>query len=237
MRVAALYDIHGNLSALEAVLADRRLEDVDAIVVGGDVVAGPFPAEVVDALEALGERVRFLRGNADRLVLEVADDKRLLWCRDQLGHARAARVAAWPEALSLTVDGLGPVRFCHATPRSDEEIVTRITPEDEVAQVLEGTAEGVVVCGHTHIQYDRRVAEWRLVCAGSVGWPYEGRPGAFWLLLGPDVSHVRAEYDVQRAAEIMRNSGYPDLEDDLASLLEPPDPEAVTSYFEGMRGG
>jgi len=235
VRVAALNDIHGNLPALEAVLADPRLEDADAIVVGGDVVAGPFPAETIDALDALGERVRFLRGNADRLVLEGTDDRHL-WCRGQLGNARATRVAAWPQTVSLEVDGLGPVRFCHATPRSDEELVTRITPDDEVAEALEGTDETVVVCGHTHIQYDRPVAGWRLVCAGSVGWPYEGRPGAFWLLLGPDVSHMRTEYDVHQAAELIRKSGYPDLEGAVEPLLEPPDPEAVSSYFEGMRG-
>jgi putative phosphoesterase len=235
VRVAALNDIHGNLPALEAVLSDPRLEDANAVVVGGDVVDGPFPAETLDALEALGGRVRFLRGNADRLVLEGTDDRHL-WCRDQLGDARATRVAAWPQTLSLEVDGLGPVRFCHATPRSDDELVTRITPEDEVAEVLEGTEETVVVCGHTHIQYDRRVARWRLVCAGSVGWPYEGHPGAFWLLLGPDVSHVRTEYDVHQAAELIRKSGYPDPEGAVEPLLEPPDPEAVSSYFEGMRG-
>lgn len=233
MRVAALCDIHGNLPALEAVLADPRLGDADAIVVGGDVVAGPFPAETVDALDALGERVRYLRGNADRLVLEDTDD-RSLWCRGQLG-ARAKFVAAWPQTLSLEIAGLGPVRFCHATPRSDEEIITRVTPDDEVADALEGTEETVVVCGHTHIQYDRRVAGWRLVCAGSVGWPYEGRSGAFWLLLGPDVVHVRTEYDVYRAAELIENSGYPE-EGAVALLLEPPDPDAMSSLFEGQRG-
>lgn len=235
MRVAALFDIHGNLPALEAVLADRRLDDADAIVVGGDLIAGPFPAETIDALEALGEHVRFLRGNADRHVLDDKDE-RSRWCRAQLGGARAARVAAWPQMLSLEVDGLGPVHFCHATPRSDEEIVTRITPDDEVAGVLEGTKEAVVVCGHTHIQYDRLVADWRVVCAGSVGWPYEGRPGAFWLLLGPDVSHVRTEYDVHEAAERIGSSGYPNMEEAVEPLLEPPDPEAVSSYFESLRG-
>ena len=180
MRVAALYDIHGNLPALEAVLADVEREAVDAIVVGGDVVSGPEPAEVLDALEALGERVHFIRGNADRHVLEEPGERND-WCRAQLGEARLARIAAWPETLSLDVDGVGSVLFCHATPRDDEEIVTRITPEDQVAETLEGTEEDLVVCGHTHIQYDRRIGPRRLVCAGSVGWPYEGREGAFWL--------------------------------------------------------
>ena len=234
MRVAALYDIHGNLPALEAVLADPRLEDADAIVVGGDVVAGPFPAEALDALESLGERVRFLRGNTDRLVLNEPTDRNI-WCRGRLGESRAARIARWPQTLSLEVERLGPVRFCHATPRSDEELVTRVTPAGEVADALAGTEERVVVCGHTHIQYDRQAGRWRLICAGSVGWPYEGRPGAFWLLLGPDVSQVRTEYDVGGAVERMRRTGHPGLEEAVESLLEPPDATETTEYFESLR--
>jgi len=237
MRVAALYDIHGNVPALEAVLAAVEREGVDAIVVGGDVVSGPEPAEVLDALEALGDRVRFIRGNADREVLENTENKKNAWCRGQLGDERAGRVAAWPLTISLDVDGLGPVRFCHATPRSDEEIVTRITPEDQVAPALAGTTEAVVVCGHTHIQYDRNIGERRLVCAGAVGWPYEGRSGAYWLLLGPEISHRRTEYDVQRAVDRVRAaSGYPDREEVAGYLLEPPDPDEVSAFFEGLRG-
>jgi len=237
MRVAALYDIHGNVPALEAVLAQVEREDVDAIVVGGDVVSGPQPAEPLDMLEALGERVQFIRGNADREVLENAADEKSAWCRSQLGDERAARVAAWPLTISLDADGLGPVCFCHATPRSDEEIVTRITPEDEVAKALEGTNEALVACGHTHVQYDRRIRERRLVCAGSVGWPYEGRTGAFWLLVGPEISHRRTDYDVQRAVDLTRAaSGYRDREEVAGFLLEPPDPDEVSAYFESLRG-
>jgi putative phosphoesterase len=235
MRVAALYDIHGNVPALQAVLADVEREDVDAIVVGGDMVSGASPAEALDVLEALGERVLFLRGNADRMVLERAEDSGA-WCRDRLGDERAARVATWPLTLSLDVDGVGAVRFCHATPRSDEEIVTRITPEAEVAETLEGTDEAIVVCGHTHIQYDRRIGSRRLVCAGSVGWPYEGRRGAFWLLLGPDIAHRRTDYEVELAVEDVRSSGHPKSEDVAGFLLEPPDPDEVSAFFEGMRG-
>jgi len=235
MRVAALNDIHGNVQALEAVLGDVEREGVDVIVVGGDVVSGHAPTETLDALEALGERVLFLRGNADRGVLEAENDASS-WCLDQLGEARAARVAAWPQTVSVTVDGLGSVLFCHATPRSDEEVVTRITPEAQVAETLEGVDEALVVCGHTHIQYDRPIGGRRLVCAGSVGWPYEGKPGAFWLLLGLDVSHRRTEYDVRGAVEAIRASGYPNRDDVTEFLLEPPDPDETSRFFEGLRG-
>ena len=235
MRVAALYDIHGNVPALEVALADVEREAVDVIVVGGDVVSGPEPAEALDALEARGDRVRFIRGNADREVLEGSSEQSV-WCRDRLGEERLARVAEWPLSLSLNVDGLGPVLFCHATPRSDEEIVTRITPEAEVAQALEGSDEELVVCGHTHVQYDRRIGSRRLVCAGSVGWPYEGREGAFWLLLGPDVTHRRTEYDVGLAIDAAERSGFPNREEVIGLLREPPDPDEVSAFFEGLRG-
>jgi predicted phosphodiesterase len=236
VRVAALYDVHGNAPALEAALAEVEREGVDLIVSGGDVVSGPEPAEALDLLESLGDRVRFIRGNADREVVEGEGDKNA-WCRERLGPERATRVAAWPLTVSLDVDGLGPVRFCHATPRSDEEIVTRITPEAEVAQALAGTEESLVVCGHTHIQYDRRIGEQRLFCAGAVGWPYEGRSGAFWLLLGPDVSFRRTEYDVGRAVERVRAAtGYADADEVAGYLLEPPDPDEASAFFESLRG-
>jgi predicted phosphodiesterase len=235
MRVAALYDIHGNVPALEAALAEVEREAVDAIVVGGDVVSGPDPPGALDALEALGDRVLFIRGNADREALEGTGEQSV-WCRAQLGKERSTRVADWPLTVSLDVDGLGAVLFCHATPRSDEEIVTRSTPEADVAETLDGTNEGLVVCGHTHVQYDRRVGPRRLVCAGSVGWPYEGREGAFWLLLGPEVRHRRTEYDVRLAIEAAERSGFPKVGEVVELLREPPDPDEVSAFFEGLRG-
>jgi predicted phosphodiesterase len=227
MRVAALYDVHGNLPALEAVLADVDRERVDAIVCGGDVAAGPLPAE---SLELLRERrAIFVRGNADR---ELRD-----WPSERLSARQLAFLAGLPLTVSLDVDGLGPVLFCHATPRSDEEIVTRLTPDDELADALDGVAERVVVCGHVHVQYDRRVGDRRVVNAGSVGMPYEGRVGAFWALLGPDVELRASEYDLRAALPRLRATGYPELEDVLASsLLEPVSAEEVSGYFEDQRG-
>jgi predicted phosphodiesterase len=226
-RVAALYDVHGNLPALEAVLAELDREPVDAIVCGGDVAAGPMPSEV---LELLRERdAQFVRGNADR-ELRDWDAERLT--ADQLDFLRAL-----PLTVSLDVDGLGPVLFCHATPRSDEEIVTRLTADEEVAATLEGVSELVVVCGHVHVQYDRRVGGHRVVNAGSVGLPYEGRAGAFWALLGPDVEPRETSYDLEDAVQRLRDTGYPDLDDALgSSLFEPISPDEVSRYFEDLRG-
>jgi predicted phosphodiesterase len=226
-RVAALYDVHGNLPALEAVLAELDREPVDAIVCGGDVAAGPMPSEV---LELLRERdAQFVRGNADR---ELRD-----WDAERLTAEQLDFLRALPLTVSLDVDGLGPVLFCHATPRSDEEIVTRLTADEEVAATLEGVSELVVVCGHVHVQYDRRVGGHRVVNAGSVGLPYEGRAGAFWALLGPDVEPRETSYDLEDAVQRLRDTGYPDLDDALgSSLFEPISPDEVSRYFEDLRG-
>jgi len=233
-RVAAVYDVHGNLPALEAVLDDVRREDVDAIVIGGDAVAGPFPAETFDVLVSLADAL-FVRGNADRLVVERDEGFGSAWCADQLGAERLAAVEAWPFSRRLEIDGLGEVVFCHATLRTDEEIVTRITPEDEVMAAFPGG--GTVVVGHVHVQFDRRYDGLRVVNAGSVGMPYEGRRGAFWALLGAgQVELRRTEYDVDAAVAAIRGSGWSERDQLAVWLTEPQDPTEVTEVFEARRG-
>jgi predicted phosphodiesterase len=232
-RVAALYDVHGNLPALEAVLDDVRREDVEAIVIGGDAVAGPFPAETFDVLVSLADAL-FVRGNADRLVVERVEGFGSAWCADQLGAERLAAVEAWPFSQCLDIDGLGEVVFCHATLRTDEEIVTRITAEDEVVAAFPGG--GTVVVGHVHVQFDRRYDGLRLVNAGSVGMPYEGRRGAFWALLrAGQVELRRTEYDVDAAVARIRGSGWTERDQLADWLTKPQDPTEVTEVFEARR--
>lgn len=234
MRVAALYDIHGNLPALEAVLGDVDLAGADALVSGGDLVAGPLPSECLELLRQRG--AHFISGNADRLVVARTDEKHV-WAHDRLSSEGQSEVAAWPMTLTLDVDGLGRVLFCHGSPRSDEEILTVATPDEVVADAIGDAAADVVVGGHTHQQFDRIVEGKRLVNAGSVGLPYEGRPGAYWVLLGPDVEHRRTEYDVHEGAERLRTTGMPDLDDFLGpSLLEPLPREEVTAIHERNAG-
>jgi putative phosphoesterase len=213
MRVAALYDIHGNLPALDAVLAE--LPEVDAIVVGGDVLPGPLARETLDRLASL-PNVRYVMGNGDRDAIQEYPD-----------------VADWPDTVTLDVDGLGPVLFCHGSPRSDTEMITTLTGEDRLAPMLEGVEEQVVVGGHTHRQFDRTVLGRRIVNAGSIGLPYEGVAGAFWLLLGPDVELRRTDYDVPAAVEVLTAAGGPAVEYLKESLIEPTDPDEVAAYFEG----
>ena len=237
MRVAALYDVHGNLPALEAVLADVERERPDAIVVGGDMVSGPIPAETLERLRGL-ERAHFLRGNADRGVVAIRrgepepelglNDE---WIAGRLSDEQIDFLAGLPLTVTLDVDGLGRVCFCHATPRDDEEIFTERTPDDVLAGMLAGTEEAVVVCGHTHMQVDRRVGRWRVVNAGSVGLPYDTERGPRWALLGPDVSFRRSELDQDRAAEALRASGWPRVDQFVG---DSPPREEVLDFFEQL---
>jgi len=252
-RVAAIYDVHGNLPALEAVLADLKSVNPDLIVVGGDVVAGPMPAEVLDRLAALSKSICFIRGNADREVvaaydagpysdlIDVADhaERVAAYAASKIDRKHRDLLASFAERLILEVEGLGQVLFCHGSPRSDEEIVTAATTEGRLREIVAGVDQDLVVCGHTHAQFDRRVGAKRFVNAGSVGMPYQGKPvGAFWLLLGTDgVSLQRSDYDLDRAVERIRATGYPDAEDVAQILLEPPDPEWVADFFEQQAAG
>jgi putative phosphoesterase len=234
VRVAALYDVHGNLPALEAVLAEVDRERVDAIVCGGDVVWGPLPAECLERLRAAG--AGFVRGNADRDVVS-GDDEIDRYAAGRLTDAHRAFVASWPLSLELEVDDLGRVLFCHATPRSDDEILTRDTPDEAVAQALAGVEVDLVVVGHTHLQFDRRVAGApRLVNAGSVGMPYEGDADARWLLLGPEIEFRRTRYDVEPAIDTILATGMPQVERIVESALRGEiAPDEAVAYFESER--
>jgi putative phosphoesterase len=246
--VAAIYDVHGNLPALEAVLAELESVKPDLIVVGGDVVAGPMPTEVMHRLVTLGYSICFVRGNADREVvaayddrphadpIEVADpaERVAAYAASKIDREHRDLLASFAERLIVEVEGVGQVLFCHGSPRSDEEIVTAATTEVRLREILAGVDQDIVVCGHTHAQFDRRVGAKRVINAGSVGMPYQGRPvGAFWLLLGADgVSLRRSDYNLDRAVERIRATGYSEAEDMAQILLEPPDPEWVADIFE-----
>ena len=238
LRVAALYDVHGNLPALEAVLAEVERSRADLVVVGGDVAIGPMPGECLERLRALGPRAVFVRGNGDReMAAPGAGDglwaERTRWAAGQLDDEQLAFLAGLPETHSVRVEGLGGVLFCHGSPRSDEEIVTPLSSDARVTPMLDGVRERVVVSGHTHVQFDRFVGDARLVNAGSVGMPYEARPGAYWALLGPDVELRRTPYDAEEAAAAIRATGFPDA-DELAreNVLTTPSPFDAAEQFE-----
>jgi predicted phosphodiesterase len=219
LRVAALYDIHGNLPALEAVLAEVAAARVDAIVVGGDVLPGPMPKECLDRLFDLELPTHFIHGNGESAAIQIlrgqipekvpeAFRPAVQWSAEQLPDEYRKAIAEWPLTVRLDDDSLGEVLFCHATARNDTELITRLSPDARIREVFAGVESKVVVCGHTHMQFDRTVGSLRVVNAGSVGMPF-GEPGAYWLLLGPDVQLNRTSYDLEAAAERLRGSEFP----------------------------
>src|SRR5919112_1381589 len=142
-----------------------------------------MPRQTLEHLLALGSRVRFLRGNCDRLVVQAFDGdplarlpasirETIVWTASQLERQHRDILAGFPETVALNIQGLGEILFCHATPRSDEEIFTVRTPAERLRPMLDGVAQAIVVCGHTHMAFDRVVDGIRVINAGSVGMPY-----------------------------------------------------------------
>ncbi len=249
MKVAALYDIHGNLPALEAVLKEIEHEGVNLVVVGGDFVPGPMSLEVLGVLQHMEDRVKWIRGNCEREVVEFFDGGAVSyiksqdvresteWIAGQMERKQRDFMAGLPEKISLDIEGVGSVLFCHGSPRSDMEILTEATPDERVRETIAGVKEEVIICGHTHMQFDRKCEGKRVVNAGSVGMPY-GEPGAYWLLLGPDVSLRKTNYDLEAAAERVRKTEYP-LAQDFAdnNIVTPPSEREAIEYFEKMATG
>lgn len=252
MRIAVLYDIHANLPALEAVLREVAQAEVDQVVVGGDVLPGPMPRETLRRLLELDRAVHFIHGNGERAILAQMDSLRTgvvtywgttsgaplpeplragyRWVAEQVQPEYEATLATWPKTLRLEVDGLGEVLFCHGTPRSETEIFTRLTSEERLAPVLEGTRASVIVCGHTHMQFDRMVRGTRVVNAGSVGEPF-GEDGAHWIMLGPDLQLRRTGYDAEQAAAQIRATAYPQAEETARGILQPPSEADMLELF------
>jgi predicted phosphodiesterase len=208
------------------VLAEVEREQPDLILFCGDLTWGPLPEETLALVEPL--EARFVRGNAERALIssfmelsaDATERERFLVER----HDEPARsfLSGFDEAVVVDVDGLGPTRFCHGSPRSDEELVTPETPVERVREFLAGVGEAAVVTAHTHVSYERVVDGTRLLNPGSVGLPYEGRSGAYWALLGPGVEHRRTEYDLADAERRFRASPNPFADLTMELLGTPP---------------
>jgi predicted phosphodiesterase len=245
MKVAVLYDIHGNLFALEATLREVRDARVDLVVVGGDVLPGPMPRETLGCLMTLEIPVRFIHGNGERIVatylaggdindVPQAHREVIEWTAQQLAADQRQAIARWPSTYDLDIPELGHTLFCHATPRNDTEIFTRLTAEDRLAPIFTDVQASLVVCGHTHMQFDRRVGRVRVVNAGSVGMPFQSPSGAYWLLIGRDVQLRRTDYDFAAAAEMIRATSYPQLEAlAVRYVLSPPAEEETLQMYAG----
>jgi predicted phosphodiesterase len=241
-KVAVLADIHGNLPALEAVLAELEGTPVERIVLNGDMLLGPMPGETMERLDALGDRAVWVRGNSDRELVAALDGA----LDDSLSdHLRAVasyaaadvdrrhrdRLADLPLSVVLDVDGLGPVRFCHATSQNDVDIVLVDSRVDRWKACFPDVEEATVLLGHTHMPFDRLVDRRRFVNPGSVGMPY-GTRGAHWALLGPDVVLRTTTYDADEAAVRLAGTAYPGVEQFVAEDVRqvPSDAEALAAF-------
>lgn len=250
MKIAALYDIHGNLPALNAVISELDQVIPDLIIVGGDIVAGPMPVQTLERLFQLKYPIKFIRGNNDREVVMAYDGKplrsdmsekgreRLEWVAKQLNRSHRDFLAHLPEHFIQSLNDSGrDILFCHATPTSDEEIFTPITPKERLEKIFHGVAQRYVVCGHTHIQFEMQINGTRIMNAGSVGMPFAERSGAYWLLITPSGFEYKCTlYDLENAANEIRASHDPEANDFAEkNVLTVPTPVQAMEMFERMR--
>jgi predicted phosphodiesterase len=240
--VAVLSDVHANVPALRAVLAEPEVAAADLVVFNGDLTWGVDPDQTVRIVQGLGLRAVCVRGNSERFVRHIATgaytpaNPRQQWIPARHGTSALAFVGSFPFSVVVDVKGLGGVRFCHGSPRSDNEAVTPHTSEERFRELTAGIPEQVLVTGHTHLQFDRRVAGVRSVNPGSVGLPYhDGEPGvAHWALLGPDVQLRRTRYDVRESVAAIEAAGDPGHRRIADLLLRPPTPEEIIAEAERL---
>jgi predicted phosphodiesterase len=241
-KVAVLADIHGNLPALEATLAEAEAGGADAFVLLGDIALGPMPGPTLDLLAGLGDRAIWVHGNCERELVTAFDGGTIPGPNGETAAASARLIGrdhrdlldGLPLTVTLDIAGLGPTLFCHATPRRDDEMILVDSPPERWSAVLETVTEPVVVCGHTHMQFDRLAAGHRVVNGGSVGMPY-GSPGACWALLGPGgVTLRQTPYDPAEAARRIGASGYQDADEWAAEyvLQHYPADEALAAFTQ-----
>jgi predicted phosphodiesterase len=203
--LALLYDVHGNLPALEAVLAEADAAGAERYLLGGDyALFGAWPRETVERLRELD--ADWIRGNGERWTAapdEAPDQVQsaITTCRERLGEELVGELAELPETLSR-----GKTLYCHGSPGSD---VVSFFPEptDEEGDLLNGVEARRVVFGHTHLAFKRRAGEIELVNPGSVGMPFDGDPRAAYGLVpdgGKEVELRRVAYDHLASAAAVR---------------------------------
>ena len=234
MRIAALYDIHGNLPALEAVFDEIMAENVDRVVIGGDVVAGPMARETIAYLKDASQKMHidFIHGNHESEMLSSVNgepinslssraEEEAKWAAAQLSEADVQFVAGWPLVLQLDLPHFGTVLFCHATPKDDMTVFTAKSDESRLFSLFVDVSAAIVVCGHTHMQFDLKIGDVRVLNAGSVGFPF-GHTGADWLLMGDQIEFRHTNYALDDAAQRIRATHYPESASFADNILQAP---------------
>jgi len=236
MKIAALYDIHGNLPALEAVLKEVEILNVDQLVIGGDAVLGPMSKDCLDTLLTQDIPTSFIIGNAETAALNQMQGKSpgkfpenvledIEFTANELITEHQQLISNWPKTITLEVDGFGKILFCHATPRDEFEIFTIRTQEDKLLKIFDEADADIVICGHTHMQFDRMIGKTRVINAGSVGMPF-GKTGADWLLIDSSIELRNTTYDLEKAAAIIKQTEYPEANHFAENnVLNPPSEE------------
>ncbi len=249
MKIAAIYDIHANLPALQAVLDDIEQCNVDLVIVGGDVIAGPMPSATLAALQNFARPMQFILGNAEAELLRCVAgapinglteraDAEARWQASVLSTPEIDFIASWANIISLHVAGLGEVLFCHATPHSNIEIFTTQSDAARLRQLFQPLTADYVICGHTHMPFQRTLDDLQIINAGSVGMPF-GKTGADWLLIdaAPQLRHT--DYDLNAAARVISASNYPEATEFATNnvLQSPSQAQALTflSHFETIQ--
>lgn len=236
MKLAALYDVHGNLPALEAVLAEIKKHEFDQIIVGGDLVLGPMSAECVDLMLSVDIPVHFIRGNCESAILNCKSGQEMKlpvdviedvnWTYNQLQPNHIDLIRSWPLTKKLNTT-LGSILFCHATPWSEYENFTKHTSSRKIESKFSDIDSEIVVCGHTHMQFDIAIGSKRVVNAGSVGMPFGSR-GAYWLSIDEGINMKRTQYDYTYAADRITATNYPHAKEFAKnSILLPPSEEKM----------
>jgi predicted phosphodiesterase len=243
-RVAVLADVHGNAVALAAASEDVVGAEPDLLVFLGDLTWGPLPEETWGLVQTLYDsfagRTLFVRGNAERALVELRRRQRKprtereRWMLAAHAASTLDALETFAESVSVEIGGLGRARFCHGSPRSDEELITPATPTARMQRLRRGVSERILVTAHTHVQFDRSTHAVRSVNPGSIGMPYQGNAGAFWAILGPDVSLQRTDYDLELAVSRYRETSDPLAEAMVEILLDPPQRAAAIAHAEAL---
>jgi predicted phosphodiesterase len=225
MRLAFFSDVHSNLPALEAVLADIKTQGVDEQYALGDLVGyGPWPNEVLDLIRA--ERIPTLLGNYDEgtgfdlaecgcaytdPVEEALGDASFGWTKAHTSNANKAWLRSRPREIRFDADGQRYL-LVHGSPRRINEYLYADKPDATFARIAAGANADVIVCGHTHRPFDKHIDEWRFINDGSAGKPKDGDPRAAWALFDTasgDLAIRRVPYHIDRAAAAILASDLP----------------------------